>query len=128
MAISHVTAWRYRQMSVADRRELAAFLLKTIQQDEEEKRESPVEHPMKVMETLLGHPIPTGRSREATYARCILSVYLREQGFSLSAIGRMLDRDHSVISYYLNTWREAQAFPKMYEKEIALNDLFRSML
>lgn len=128
MAISKTTAWRYRQMSVADRQELAAFLLQTIQEDQEKGKESPVEKPLKVMEMILGHPVPNDRSREGTWARTIIAMYLLKQGYSLSATGRMLDRDHSVISYYRKTWREALEYPKMYQKEIALNDLFISML
>lgn len=127
MAITNKTRGAWRNKPVDERREMARFLLASIEEDTLPK-ENPAQHPIEVMETILGHPIPEGKSREASNARMIIAIYLLEQGFTLSKIGEFLGRDHSTIIHYRSVWYEMQTYPKMYASEISMFHLFRAMV
>lgn len=51
-----------------------------------------------VLETLRA----PGRTRPLPQARAELSRFLRHQGWTVTRIGRLLNRDHSTVCHYLN--------------------------
>lgn len=55
--------------------------------------------------------------RDYLFPRMIVAYHLRTQGWTVSDIGRVLNRDHSTISYYL----------KKYDDEYRLNEDFRNL-
>lgn len=56
----------------------------------------------------------TKRVDVVTY-RIIVAEYLRNKGFTLKKIGKLLDKDHSTIIYYLSTAKTAIMHPKIYK-------------
>ena len=55
--------------------------------------------------------------RAYLFPRMIVAYHLRTQGWTVTNIGCMLNRDHSTISYYL----------KKYDVEYRLNEDFRNL-
>lgn len=46
---------------------------------------------------------------EVFYARCMVAKELRKAGYSLNAIGGVLNRDHSTVCYYMRQYQEVKA-------------------
>ena len=49
--------------------------------------------------------ISKSRKRELVYARIRIAVIMHDNGLSFSEIGRLIGRDHSTVSHYLETFR-----------------------
>lgn len=70
-----------------------------------------------LLAALKGEPIPEGRRLALPYCRFIFAHYLREKCKNLEEIGKVLNKNHSTVSYYL----------QKYDEEYKYNPEFREL-
>jgi IS30 family transposase len=66
------------------------------------------------------------RTKIKTYQRVFIAKYLRENGYTLQEIGKLLNRSHSTIIYFLDIYESKLKDPKfkdsVYEISLALGN------
>ena len=73
-------------------------------------------------EIAVGRKLSRERCEDNTLIRAFVSYMLRNEGYSYSEIGRMLQRDHSTVMHIYKKMEDILSLPHVYRKEI---DMFR---
>lgn len=92
------------------------------------KENSVVSKHLDTMKGFAGEDYLEGRRRENTYARVVVSVCLKEAGYNISAIGKILGKDHSTIIHYMNMWKNAMSLPIVFRDLISLYNKYKAAL
>ena len=71
-----------------------------------------------IAEEIVGFKNTRRRTFDQLVLRCIVACKLREEGFSVSAIGRAMGYSHANILYYFGKKQDFFAIPTMYEREL----------
>lgn len=81
-----------------------------------------------VAEHIVGEKNRKERTFELTVLRCMVANKLREEGYTISDIGRVMRYDHSTVSFYLSKKADFLALPLMYEREVRWFNAFDAAL
>ena len=118
-----------KQLSLPDKMSVLAVLTHLVEVDEHDcKYKTLTDMYVDKMKELVGNDFMQNNHHGNVNAKIVLSVCLREQGLSLSQIGRLLNRDHSTISSYKRIWNNALAFPRAYRDIIELYNKYKKTL
>lgn len=71
-----------------------------------------------IAETIVGEKNRRERTFELIVLRCMVSCKLRDEGYCMSDIARVMKYDHSTISFYFKKKEDFFALPIMYEREV----------
>ena len=83
----------------------------------------------KVMTISTGHPVePRMRDSFNVWARSIIAFHLAAEGFTETAIGRALGRDHSSVNVMKKRVTQAISMPTMYPDVVGMYNSFRNNL
>lgn len=115
--------------SLENKLAIAAVLNNLIEIEEQEiKYNKTVNDYIEKMKSLVGEDFLTSRKHDLVQGRIIIAVILKEQGFGISTIGRILNVDHSTVCYYNKTWNTALQYPKLYQDTIKLYNKFKAII
>ena len=81
-----------------------------------------------IAEHIVGEKNRKERTFELTVLRCMVANKLREEGYTISDIGRVMRYDHSTVSFYLSKKADFFALPLMYEREVRWFNAFDAAL
>lgn len=77
------------------------------------------------MAGIIGGPVLLmSRQRLYMYARAVVAVWLVEQGWSLTNVGKVLKKNHSTVSAILRNARDYEALPVIYFEYIDMKKNF----
>lgn len=115
-----------------ERVRLAAALQCSIKKDKDADREIDPDrgpHLIMAMESLLGERLtaPT-RKRMVVNARYIVAYQMRAEGFTLKAIGNLLDKDHATIMHGIGKMMDIMAYSRSYPQEFELFKNFQKLI
>jgi len=84
---------------------------------------------IKAMSRIVGGDIRTG-SRVSSYmwGRNFIAYKLRKDGYTLSRIGRILNRNHTTIMHGIRSAETAIEYPKSYSNAIYIWNAFKEQL
>lgn len=101
--MTHLEAIRiYYSIPVEERRRLKTIL----DNEKEEEKTEKMMHYVNVMKKMTGIDVTSkGRTRDVVDARAVVSYVLHENGFREYAIGRALNKDHSMVHTYIDEIR-----------------------
>lgn len=83
---------------------------------------------MSAAEQATGRKLSGERSKENTTFRAFVAYKLREEGYTYSDIGKMLQRDHSTVMHLCNIMRDMLSVPMAYQDEMKMYREFERLL
>ena len=83
---------------------------------------------MSAAEQATGRKLSKERSKENTIFRSFVAYKLREEGYTFSDIGKMLQRDHSTVVHLRDIMRDMLSVPNAYREEINMFREFEELL
>jgi chromosomal replication initiation ATPase DnaA len=114
------------QLSKAQKKHLINVLTASMEDKDIEKRFTQLKT---AAEELIGEDIlQDTRERDLVFARKMVAYVLRKEGFSLNAIGRRLQKDHSTICTLCKTMQYVIDYPICYTDEYDLWLKFKEMI
>ena len=108
-----------------------AILIKVLKQSLHEKDEGRGRFGMlyKVATSIVGNGILTqSRDHKLVTARKIIAYTMRCEGYSLSAIGRAMNRNHASVMYMLKMWEDVKAYPDVFREDMEMYEEFNRRL
>lgn len=79
-------------------------------------------------EQATGRKLSRERSKDNTTFRAFVAYKLREEGYTYSDIGKMLQRDHSTVMHLCNIMRDMLSVPMAYQDEMKMYREFERLL
>lgn len=83
---------------------------------------------MSAAEQATGRRLSRERSKDNTTFRALVAYKLREEGYTYSDIGKMLQRDHSTVMHLCNIMRDMLSVPMAYQDEMKMYREFERLL
>ena len=71
-----------------------------------------------IAERIIGEKNGKERTFEHTVLRCMVACKLKEEGYSLTNISKVMGYDHSTVIFYFKKKADFFALPLMYEREV----------
>lgn len=71
-----------------------------------------------IAESIIGEKNGKERTFEHTVLRCMVANKLKEEGYSLTNISKVMGYDHSTVIFYFKKKRDFFFLPLMYEREV----------
>ena len=71
-----------------------------------------------IAEKIVGEKNRKERTFELIVLRCMVACKLRDEGYALTNIARVMGYDHSTISFYFRRKEDFLSLPIMYEREV----------
>lgn len=112
-----------------DRARLASELMKSLRPNDAPTVEARARVMMEAMGEATGRPVePKMRNTFNSWARAIVAYTLATEGFSETAIGHALNRDHSTVNHMKKNVSQALSYPAMYPDVVDWYNRFHAVL
>ena len=79
---------------------------------------------LELAEKVTEHHHQENRQFTNVLIRCLVSTRLREEGYTLSEIGRAMNKHHSTVVFYTEKMNDMLSLPLMYANEVRIRSLF----
>ena len=112
-------------LSTAERRDLMRKIGKSlIKEEHAENLRERYDIVKSVVENVMEHKMTEGRTRDDVLCRMFVAYILHQDGYSLSKIGEILNKNHSTVIYLVRTVNDMVEVPSAYSFEISkLNEI-----
>ena len=79
---------------------------------------------LEIAEKITEHHYQDNRQFGNVLIKCLVSNRLREEEYTLSEIGRAMNKHHSTIMFYLDKMKDMSSLPLIYANEMRMRSLF----